>query len=257
TKLIGNNLRQADLSFARLAGVDLSASEGWNANFTGSDLIDGSFWAADMSSASFARATLYRTDFRQSTLRGAHFDGAYLKDTKFDGADLTDADFSRADFHYINDDQRVELFSQLKHQGARLSPEQLEAASRWENEIVRRPCPGSLRSNPSALSKYWWLHWSRDKAEPAHLQGEVAPFIEALRRILRTKNDFATSTDLVELLLIRGTAEDLRNAREMLVEMHHKLEHRNYVPFDSESSLSDKLKILPRDDQNKVPVRNV
>ena len=260
-KLVGNALDKADLTDSKLSNTDIGASSAREADFSRAQAIEASFWASNLSGTRFQDSILYLADFRQATLAKADFSGAIIKDTLFDGADLTGADFSKADFRYIDVDRRAELFSQLKYQGATLSPDQLGAAEDWEHKhgfnqsgellshLLRQGA--NLSKSQVATVKAWenrygehrWcLHWN--KSEPAHLHDIIEPRIdiltlslrmaalrlaskedrttqeaildEDLADLLKRRNDFATQSDLIELLLIRGNDEDLRIARDVL-----------------------------------------
>lgn len=210
-EMIGNQLRGAVLKESSLRSADLSASDAAGADFSYADCQNTKFQAADLSNANFTSARFYLADFRHSNLKGAQFNGAIIKDTKFDGAVLTEADFRGADFTYIDNDNRSMTFSILAHGGALLSKEQQDLAKDWE---ATPPRIGQLR---------WWLN-SNPQATPAHFKDFVDPRIHTLTEQLADQatgtdsqtNEFATRSDLIELLLIRGTDQDLNRAREEL-----------------------------------------
>lgn len=258
-KLVGDQFTKADISLAKLGSADFSAAQAVGADFSGSDLVDASLWAADLRNTDFSLATLYRTDFRQSNLANASFDGAYLKDTKFDGADLTDADFSQADFRSINEDERAALYSQLMHQGARLSEEQKAAARKWETDIIRNRCSNSRREPISEIQQqYWWFDWKKDSLQPAHLNTDVNPYIDRFTFILQSTpqtspeesisgENFATLTDLVELLIVRGNEADFERARQELSKPQAALEGRLRELNEKLAAINVKRRSVPKD----------
>jgi uncharacterized protein YjbI with pentapeptide repeats/cellulose biosynthesis protein BcsQ len=255
-KFIGDDLRETDFSQANLTSADLSGSATSNAKFTDADLMDAHLWGSSLSDAHFnGQAILYLTDFRQSDLRGADFSQAIIKNTDFDGADLKGADFRSANFDYMDSDRRGELFAQLEHRGAIISGENSVIGKAWMRKNGYDQ-PGELQAfrfrNGEKLSPAqtasakkwdanygdtpWWLHWK--PGEPAHLHDYIEPRIKVLTNSLQNGNghrspqltseglvnllakasDFATMSDLVELLLARGTETDLEIAGKVLAE---------------------------------------
>jgi cellulose biosynthesis protein BcsQ/uncharacterized protein YjbI with pentapeptide repeats len=232
--LMGDTLNGATLSdIPNMNFVNLSASVAKKANFSNTYLISTQFWASDLSDANFEGAVLYMTDFRQSRLNGAKFAKAIIKDTLFDGADLTDADLSEADFSYMNIDERATLFSQLEHQGARLSGIQKMLAvlgarededSWWLNWEKLQPVHrkdiekrindlGKRLSNPKAARK-----GNSDDETPRLSDTDLGNLLKITDDDLtgdpksptRNPGVFATKSDLMELLLVQGTEADLK-----------------------------------------------
>jgi len=83
----GADLRGADLSLARLRGVDLIGATLGNSNLTDAMLIYVDLYGAYLHSANLSRADL----------TGANLRGADLTDANLSGADLIYANLSRAD----------------------------------------------------------------------------------------------------------------------------------------------------------------
>lgn len=103
-RLAGASLHWADLSHARLDGVDLRGCTGETATFHRAHLADAMleglhFRAPDFTEANLDRALLTDTRFPRADLRGASLVEAGLAGVSWPFADLRDADLSRASFH--------------------------------------------------------------------------------------------------------------------------------------------------------------
>ena len=77
------DLREADLSFAVLRGVDLDHVQLQRANLRHADMTGASLWQADLRDA----------DLRSASLRGAKLDHADLSGANLHGADCTGGSF--------------------------------------------------------------------------------------------------------------------------------------------------------------------
>src|SRR5271166_673631 len=80
------DLREADLSYASLRGVDLDHAQLQRANLRHADLTGASLWQAD----------LHDADLRSATLRGAKLDDADLSGADLHGTDCTEGSFRGA-----------------------------------------------------------------------------------------------------------------------------------------------------------------
>ncbi|MBW4600695.1 MAG: pentapeptide repeat-containing protein [Calothrix sp. FI2-JRJ7] len=102
SELLNFILSGANLSSAKLGGVDLSGASLNRANFRGADLSGADLSNAKLGGADISRATLSDTnlnnaDLSIASLRCADLRGADLRGADLRGADLSDANFSRAD----------------------------------------------------------------------------------------------------------------------------------------------------------------
>ena len=266
-EMIGNQLRGASLKGSVLRSADLSASDAAGADFSNADCQDTKFQAADLSNANFTNARLYMADFRHSNVKGANFFGAIIKNTLFDGAVLTGADFRQADFTYIDNANRSQMFSMLAHGGALLSQKQQNLAKDWETKQASARQRKQAHPDPKdpPLPLPWWLDSDH---QPAHFNDIVDPRIEILTEQLTEqakgadsqRNEFATRSDLIELLLIRGTDQDLNRAREELNRLSpdanasdDRVVHRNR---GVKSLLQVLLSILSHDGDERVNLKN-
>ena len=266
-EMIENQLRRAVLQGSSLRSADLSASDATGADFSNTDCQDTKFQGADLTNVNFTGARLYMADFRHSNVKGANFDGAIIKDTLFDGAVLTGADFREADFTYIDNANRSQMFSMLAHGGALLSQEQKDLAKDWETKQAsmrqRKQAHPDPKDPPPPLQ--WWLDSDH---QPAHFKDFVDPRIDILTEQLADQakgadsqtNEFATRSDLIELLLIRGTQQDLNRAREELKRLSpdanvndDRVVHRNQ---GVKSLLQVLLSILSHDGDEQANLKN-
>lgn len=266
-EMIENQLRRAVLQGSSLRSADLSASDATGADFSNADCQDTKFQGADLTNVNFTGARLYMADFRHSNVKGANFDGAIIKNTLFDGAVLTGADFREADFTYIDNANRSQMFSMLAHGGALLSQAQKDLAEDWETKQAgmrqRKQAHRDPKDPPPPLQ--WWLDSDH---RPAHFKDFVDPRIDILTEQLADqakgadsqKNEFATRSDLIELLLIRGTPQDLNRAREELKRLSpdanvndDRVVHRNQ---GVKSLLQVLLSILSHDGDEQANLKN-
>ena len=95
-------LKNKNLTGARLRQADFSTAVMNRTRFTGGDLRDVNAYGAVMTGASFVRADLTNASFVGAYLQGANFRGAKLAGTNFSGAEmdratgLTQAQLSQA-----------------------------------------------------------------------------------------------------------------------------------------------------------------
>lgn len=81
-------LKNKNLTGARLRQADLSAAVMNRTRFTGGDLRDVNAYGAVMTGASFVRADLTNASFVGAYLQGANFSGARLSGANFSGAEM-------------------------------------------------------------------------------------------------------------------------------------------------------------------------
>jgi uncharacterized protein YjbI with pentapeptide repeats len=84
-------LKNKNLSGARLRQADLSAAVMNRTSFAGGDLRDLNAYGAVLTGASFARADLTNASFVGAYLQGANFSGARLSGVNFSGAEMNRA----------------------------------------------------------------------------------------------------------------------------------------------------------------------
>jgi len=84
-------LKNKNLSGARLRQADLSAAVMNRTSFAGADLRDLNAYGAVLTGASFARADLTNASFVGAYLQGANFSGARLSGVNFSGAEMSRA----------------------------------------------------------------------------------------------------------------------------------------------------------------------
>lgn len=105
-RLVGVDLRKADLSGAPLAGADLSRSDLREATMDGANLTNSVLYSARATGVSLKRANLEGANLDCAAVCDARFDGAVLvnanmsytnvRKATFDGANLTRASAARA-----------------------------------------------------------------------------------------------------------------------------------------------------------------
>jgi hypothetical protein len=127
-----------DLTWAKLAGADLSRTDLRHADFTGADLTGASLEHAWLCYATLAGANLLRAHMRgadlsganltEACLRQAHLRGALLQHVDFSDADLRDADLTESNL-------RGAAFVHAAVDRANLSRAKVFGLSAWDDSL--------------------------------------------------------------------------------------------------------------------------
>jgi uncharacterized protein YjbI with pentapeptide repeats len=101
-RLVGVNLKSANLPRVDMSNNDLSKAQLQNANLDGANLKDADLEGADLTGASLRKADLTGADFRGANLQDVNLSNAILNGAKITNANLEGANLSNADLRNAN-----------------------------------------------------------------------------------------------------------------------------------------------------------
>lgn len=101
-RLVGVNLKSANLPRVDMSNNDLSKAQLQNANLDGANLKDADLEGADLTGASLRKADLTGADLRGANLQDVNLSNAILNGAKITNANLEGANLSNADLRNAN-----------------------------------------------------------------------------------------------------------------------------------------------------------